>query len=73
MDKFKVLKISKEDLENSITGLSQIKPTLQQHCLIVNLDGQGKEDAKELGDHFDTAIDAMITVLGFIENKEQTK
>lgn len=68
MEKFKVLKLSKEGLESSIAGLSQIKPVLQKQCLLANLDGQGKEDAKELGEHYDTAINAMITVLGLIEN-----
>jgi hypothetical protein len=70
MEKYKVLKLSKEGLENSIAGLSQIKPMLQQQCLVANLDGQGKEDAKELGEHFETAINAMITVLGFMESKD---
>ncbi len=68
MEKFKVLKLSKEGLESSIKGLSQIKPVLQKQCLMANVDGQGKEDAKELGEHYDTAINAMITVLGLIEN-----
>ena len=68
MGKYKVLKLSKEGLESSIAGLSQIKPVLQKQCLMANIDGQGKEDAKELGEHYDTAINAMITVLGLIEN-----
>lgn len=71
MDKYKILKLSKEDLESSINGLSQIKPVLQKQCLMANMDGQGKEDAKELGKHFDTAINSMITVLGLIESEEE--
>jgi hypothetical protein len=69
MEKFKVLKLSKEGLESSIGGLSQIKPILQNQCLMANLDGQGKQDAKELGEHFETAINAMVTILGLIESK----
>ncbi|MEA4825062.1 MAG: hypothetical protein VB130_00275 [Clostridium sp.] len=68
MGKYKVLKMSKEDLEKSIAGLSQLKPILQKQCLNINLDGQGNKDAKELGNHFETAINAMITVLGFMED-----
>lgn len=68
MEKYKILRMSKEQLENSIAGLSQIKPVLQQKCLDANMDGQGKKDAAELGEHFDTAINAMITVLAFMES-----
>lgn len=46
MDNIKVLKLSKEGLENSIAGLSQLKPVLQKQCLEANMDGQGKNDAK---------------------------
>lgn len=70
MAEFKVLKIKKEDLENSIVGLSGIKPILQKHCLTSNLDGQGVQDAKELGEHFETAINSMITILGWMESKQ---
>ncbi|WP_244833389.1 hypothetical protein [Clostridium sp. BJN0001] len=69
MEKYKVLKLDKESLESSIAGLSQLKPALKKQCLLVNLDGQGKEDAKELGEHFETAINAMTTVLGLMERK----
>lgn len=68
MEKYKVLKISKEGLESSIAGLSGLKPILQRKCLESNMDGQGKKDAAELGEHFDTAINAMITVLAFMES-----
>lgn len=71
MEKYKILKLRKEGLENSIAGLSQIKPILQKQCLLTNLDGRGKKDAKELGEHYETAINAMITVLGLMENEEE--
>jgi hypothetical protein len=71
MDKIKVVKLSKEGLENSIAGLSQIKPVLQKQCLRANMDERGKQDAKELGEHFEIAINAMITVLGLIESEEK--
>ncbi|MBN1058501.1 hypothetical protein [Clostridium botulinum] len=67
MSKYKVLKFDKDSLESSIAGLSQIKPTLQKQCLLVNLDGQGKEDAKELGEHFEIAINSMVTLLALLE------
>lgn len=73
MDKIKMLKLSKVSLESSIAGLSQLKPVLQKQCLIANLDGQGKQDAKELGEHFETAINAMITVLAFMEDNTVTE
>ena len=71
MEKYKVLKLDKESLESSIKGLSQIKPVLQKQCLMANVDGQGKEDAEELGKHYDTAINAMITVLGLMDRRMQ--
>lgn len=67
MSKYKVLKFDKDSLESSIDGLSQIKPVLQKQCLLANLDGQGKEDAKELGEHFETAINSMVTLLALLE------
>lgn len=71
MGEFKVLALSKEKLENAIGGLSQLKPILERNCLEANLDGQGKEDARELGEHFQTAIKAMFTVLAFMETKNE--
>lgn len=68
MEKYKILKMSKEELESSIAGLSGLKPILQRKCLEADMDGQGKKDAAELGEHFDTAINAMITVLAFMES-----
>lgn len=73
MDKIKILKLSKEGLESSIAGLTQLKPILQKQCLAANLDGQGKQDAKELGEHFETAINAMVTVLAYMEDNEQNE
>lgn len=68
MENFKVLKISKEDLEESLNGLSSLKPILQRQVKIANEDKkQGEIDAKELGKHFDTAINSMITILQFME------
>lgn len=73
MEKYKVLKLSKENLVNSIKGLSQIKPILQKKCLESNLDGQGKKDAIELGEHFEIAIKSMTILLAFMErNKEKS-
>lgn len=70
MDKYVILKLSKEGLKDSIANLSKIKPALQEQCLRINLDRQGKKDAKELGEHFDTAINAMVMVLGMMEDSE---
>ena len=70
MSKYKVLKFSKDDLENSIKGLTQLKPQLQRMFLNVNFEGKGKDDAKELGNHFETAINAMVTMLVFMEGQD---
>lgn len=60
--------VSEEELENSIAGLSQLKPILQTQAIKGNGRNtkQGLIDAAELGKHFDTAIDAMTskTILG---------
>ena len=57
--------LKQEDLEDSINGLSQLKPILQAQLIKSN--GANKRqaaiDVKELGKHFDTAIDAMTTLL----------
>ena len=64
--------VSEEELENSIAGLSQLKPILQTQVM----KGNGRNtkqgiDAAELGKHFDTAIDAMTMLLaGFKEESE---
>ena len=64
---------SEEELENSIAGLSQLKPVLQAQVMKGNGRNteQGLIDAAELGKHFDTAIDAMTMLLaGFKEESE---
>ena len=65
--------VSEEELENSIAGLSQLKPILQTQEMKGNGRNtkQGLIDAAELGEHFDTAIDAMTMLLaGFKEESE---
>ena len=58
--------VKKEELEDSIAGLSQLKPILQAQVIKGN--GKNKRqaeiDSKELGKHFDTAIAAMTMILG---------
>lgn len=65
--------LTKEELEDSIAGLSQLKPILQAQVTR----GNGKNakqaliDSNELGNHFDTAITAMTMLLsGFEEPME---
>lgn len=65
--------VKQEDLEDSINGLSQLKPILQAQ--IIKSNGSNKRqaaiDVKELGKHFDTAIDAMTMLLfGFDDYRE---
>lgn len=65
--------LKQEDLEDSINGLSQLKPILQAQLIKSN--GANKRqaaiDVKELGKHFDTAIDAMTMLLsGFDDYRE---
>lgn len=65
--------VSEEELENSIDGLSQLKPILQAQVMKGNGRNtkQGLIDAAELEKHFDTAIDAMTILLaGFKEESE---
>ena len=65
--------VSEEELEDSIAGLSQLKPILQEQVMKGNARNrqQGLFDAAELGKHFDTAIDAMTMLLvGFKEESE---
>lgn len=60
--------VHREDLENSIRGLSQLKPIMQS--LVIKENGndkqQGLYDARELGGHFDTAITAMTMLLAIM-------
>ena len=50
--------VSEEELENSIAGLSQLKPILQTQAMKGNGRNtkQGLIDAAELGKHFDTCL-----------------
>lgn len=60
--------VRKEELEESIKGLSQLKPILQKQVALGNGSNvaQAKKDVAELGKHFDTAINAMtILYSGF--------
>lgn len=68
--------VKQEDLEDSIGGLRQLKPILQEQVLIGNGSNkeQGRKDAEELGKHFDTAIDSMIILLaGFPDYQKEVK
>lgn len=64
--------VRKEDLEESIAGLSQLKPILQAQVIKGNGDNrrQGRTDARELGKHFDTAITAMTMLLAAFSEPE---
>jgi len=67
------ISVKQEDLEDSINGLSQLKPILQARLIKSN--GLNKRQAaigvKELGKHFDTAIEAMTMLLsGFDDYRE---
>ena len=68
------IEVSQEDLEDSIAGLSRLKPILQAQ-VIMNNGSNGQQaaiDCAELGKHFDTAIDSMTMLLaGFEEYREQ--
>ena len=57
--------VSQEDLEESINGLSQLKPILQAQVIKSNGANrlQAAIDSTTLGRHFDTAIDAMTMLL----------
>jgi len=71
MEKIKVLKISQEDLKESIPGLLSLKTMLQRQVRFGNGKNikQGEIDAAELGKHFDTAINSMVIVLGYMESE----
>lgn len=55
--------VKQEDLENSISGLTQLKPVLQAVVSRQQDKKQAAIDVGELGKHFDTAIDAMTILL----------
>lgn len=64
---------TKEELEDSIAGLTQLKPVLQANVIKANGKNkiQAQKDSIELGNHFDTAITAMTILLaGFEEPTE---
>lgn len=64
---------TKEELEDSIAGLTQLKPVLQANVIKANGKNkiQAQKDSVELGKHFDTAIMAMTMLLaGFEEDTE---
>lgn len=66
--------VSQEDLEDSIAGLSRLKPILQAQVIKGNGSNgrQAAIDCAELGKHFDTAIDSMTMLLiGFDEYRQQ--
>lgn len=72
MEGIKVFKFSQEGLKDSIAGLTQLKPVLQQQVKICNRDKkQGDIDAKEIGEHFTTAINAMATLLVYMESEAE--
>ncbi len=55
--------VTQEALEDSISGLTQLKPVLQAMVALQQDKKQAAIDYAELGRHFDTAIDAMIILL----------
>lgn len=66
--------VSQEDLEDSIAGLSRLKPILQVQVIKGNGSNgrQAAIDCAELEKHFDTAIDSMTMLLaGFEEYRQQ--
>lgn len=67
--------VSEEELEDSINGLSKLKPILQAQVIKGNEGNtkQGLIDVAELGKHFDTAIDAMTMFLVGFEEKRGTE
>lgn len=67
--------VSEEELEDSIAGLSQIKPILQAQVMRWNGRNtkQGRIDAAELGKHFDTAIDAMTMLLAGVKEESEAQ
>lgn len=67
--------VSEEELENSIAGLSQLKPILQTQVMKGNERNtkQGLIDAAELGKHFDTAIDAMAMLLAGFKGESEAQ
>ncbi len=72
MEDIKVIKLSEEELEESISGLTQLKPILQQMVLKgngMNM-AQGLKDSREIGQHIDIAINSMVTILAYMGKVE---
>ena len=67
--------VSEEELENSIAGLSQLKPILQTQVMKENGRNtkQGLIDSAELGKHFDTAKDSMTMLLAGFKEESQAQ
>lgn len=67
--------VSEEELEDSIVGLSQLKPILQAQVMKGNGRNrqQGLFDTAELGKHFDTAIDAMTMLLAGLKGEREAQ
>jgi len=72
MSGMKVIKLSEEEVEESISGLTELKPILQQMVLKGNGRNmaQGVKDSREIGQHIDTAINSMVTILAYMGKVE---
>lgn len=72
MEDIKIIKLSEDELEEAISGLAQIKPILQQMVLKGNGRNmaQGVKDSREIGQHIDTAINSMVTILAYMGKVE---
>ncbi len=73
MNSIKVIKLSEDELEESISGLTQLKPILQQMVLKGNGMNmvQGAIDSREIGQHLDTAINSMVAILAYMGKVER--
>nr|WP_308743230.1 toxin PIN [uncultured Anaerocolumna sp.] len=67
-----LLKVNKEDLEESISGLQQLFPIINNRVIIGNGNNrkQAAKDSEELKKHFDTAITSMMMLLANMEVEE---
>ncbi len=70
-DRLIILKVKKEELEDSIDGLTQLFPLVNRQVIKGNrIDvKQAMEDSKELKKHFDTAITSMTMLLANIDSE----
>lgn len=71
-EKYVVLKVKKEDLEDAIDGFKLLKPMIQSQVRSGNGNNiaQADKDVAEVGKHFDTAITSMTMLLGSIMDAE---